>query len=92
MSFTINKHSINYKTIGTAGVAIFSERLFVSSIIRKIYQIDQTRENIVASTAAKNKPRLDQSGFDNLDIERVQNNDANSRISKNESVLYLAQH
>ena len=78
-------------TIGTAGVAIFSERLFVSSIIRKIYQIDQTRENIVASTAAKNKPRLDQSGFDNLDIERV-HNDANSRISKNESVLYLAQH
>ena len=35
--------------IGVSIVSIFSERLFVSSILRKIYQIDQTREDDIKS-------------------------------------------
>ena len=36
--------------IGAAFVGIFSERLFVSSILRKIYQIDQIRDQEVRNT------------------------------------------
>ena len=41
--------------IGAAFVGIFSERLFVSSILHKIYQIDKIREEEIRKTYLKSK-------------------------------------
>ena len=43
--------------MGALFVGIFSERLFISAIMKKIYQIDQIRENEVIEQAKKKKNR-----------------------------------
>ena len=46
--------------IGISVVSIFSERIFVSSIIKKIYQIDQTRENIINNLHKQKHAKLNE--------------------------------
>lgn len=46
--------------VGAVFVAVFSERLFVSSILRKIYQIDQLRENEIKACVSKNNGSVTQ--------------------------------
>ena len=41
--------------LGAVFVGIFSERLFVSSILRKIYQIDQSRDNEIRKEIIEKK-------------------------------------
>ena len=43
--------------IGAVLVSIFSERLFISSILKKIYQIDQKRDQEIKAATIENRGR-----------------------------------
>ena len=74
--------------VGIVIVSIFSDRLFVSSIIKKIYQIDETRENIIKSIVKTKQMKHKKKSFDKIDIEKIIN-DEKSKIPVNESILDL---
>ena len=60
--------------IGGFIVGIFSERLFVSSILHKIYQIDQIRDNQIRMKVAQSKgknvvqPQVEESSYGKLPL------------------------
>ena len=74
--------------IGVSFVSIFSERLYVSSIIRKIYQIDKTRESVINSLSKVNKDKSQIKSFSAIDIkENVDIDLIKPKPSNKDSVL-----
>ena len=77
--------------IGVSFVSIFSERLYVSSIIRKIYQIyqiDKTRESVINSLSKVNKDKSQINSFSAIDVkENVDIDIIKPKPSNKDSVL-----
>lgn len=72
---------------GVLAVGIFSERLYVSSIIRKIYQTDAIRDKQVAQEARKVAPKTQHHSteFVNVNAGRVE-----SEFSRQESAVAVS--
>ena len=71
--------------VGVTIVSLFSEKLFVSSIIRKIYQIDDTREDVVRNISKLKMKKSKTVSFDNINRENFNVDDENLRSQNNES-------